>query len=73
MPMNPYLYMNRSVLESAVGHRAAAVEEARRAVEIAPQNQLAQHYYQEALRNGGEGGEMLMERGLDALYQRSAF
>lgn len=68
MPRNPYLYMNRSVLESSQRHHAAALDEARRALDLAPQNPLAQKYYQQALGSGGD--ETLMERGLDALYRR---
>jgi tetratricopeptide (TPR) repeat protein len=68
MPENPYLYMNRSVLESAQGHPEAAVEEARKAMDLAPHNPIARQYYERALSAGR--AETLMERGLDALYRR---
>jgi tetratricopeptide (TPR) repeat protein len=69
MPLNPYLFMNISVLEAAERRPAEALTAAKRALELAPNNPIARQYYEQALAGAGEAG--LMERGLDALYRRA--
>lgn len=68
MPQNPYLYMNLSVLESAVGQTQASLEAARLAVSLAPDNPIAKQYYDLAMSS--EKANALMSSGVDALYRR---
>jgi tetratricopeptide (TPR) repeat protein len=70
MPQNPYLYMNISVLESAVGHAPESLAAARTAVALSPENPIARQYYDRAVSGGGT--EALMQKGLDALQRGDA-